>query len=156
MPSVARRLVVRQSRHGAWYKRVYMWFLVIRGSRDVWIWWFRRWQAHCHCCLTWIFSVKWNIRDLSPTAGAHESVTICIPTPSKNGEFEALQSSLSFNVKVRSFWNVQEHSLILARLISWPGLLLFKLACTPSCTRLSLKWQFFRSVWTRFLSLWLA
>ena len=39
MPSVAWRLVVRQSWHGAWYKRVYMWFLIIRGSRDVWIWW---------------------------------------------------------------------------------------------------------------------
>ena len=39
MPSVARRLVVRQSWHGAWYKRVYMLFLIIRGSRDVWIWW---------------------------------------------------------------------------------------------------------------------
>ena len=39
MPSVARRLVVRQSWHGAWYKRVYMWFLIIRRSRDVWIWW---------------------------------------------------------------------------------------------------------------------
>ena len=39
MPSVARRLVVRQSWQGAWYKRVYMWFLIIRSSRDVWIWW---------------------------------------------------------------------------------------------------------------------
>ena len=42
MPSVAGRLVVRQSWHGAWYKRVYMWFLIIRGSRDVWIWWFQK------------------------------------------------------------------------------------------------------------------
>ena len=123
MPSVARRLVVRQSWHGAWYKRVYMWFLIIRGSRDVWIWWSQptlplsvwcapqdclsssfcvwflyldtewfavdivlvccwwlvkgvarppmlcvaenhRLQAHRHCCLTWIFCVKWNMRDV--------------------------------------------------------------------------------------------
>ena len=39
MPSVSRRLVVTQSWHGAWYKRVYMWFLISLGSRDVWIWW---------------------------------------------------------------------------------------------------------------------
>ena len=39
MPSVAWRLVVRQSWHGAWYKRVYMWFLIIHGGQDVWIWW---------------------------------------------------------------------------------------------------------------------
>ena len=39
MASVARRLVVRQSWHGAWYKRVYMRFLILRGSRDVWILW---------------------------------------------------------------------------------------------------------------------
>ena len=39
MPSVARRLVVGQSWYGTWHKRVYMWFLTIRGSRDVWIWW---------------------------------------------------------------------------------------------------------------------
>ena len=143
MPSVARRLVVRpgwQNWRGAWYKRVYMWFLIIRGSRDVWIWWsqpshyqfdalhkivflqlfaldsctkilsgllwascwcivggwwrgwlghpcgvlrritdyrltataaqitgspplLRRLQAHRSCCLTWIFCVKWNMKE---------------------------------------------------------------------------------------------
>ena len=64
MPSVATRLVVRQSWHGAWYKRVYMWCLIIRGSRDVWIWWFCASSSFADYRLTatavWLGYVVWN------------------------------------------------------------------------------------------------
>ena len=39
MQSVARGLVVRHSWDGTGYKWVYMRFLIICGSWDVWIWW---------------------------------------------------------------------------------------------------------------------
>ena len=54
----------------AWYMRVYVLFLIIRSSRDARV----RFQAHHHCCLTWIFCVKWNMRDVELptfTGGTH-------------------------------------------------------------------------------------
>ena len=50
-----------------------------------------RLQAHRHCCLTWIFCVKWNMRDLSMHVGGRlVGVRFCLTVRS----FEDAQRKL--------------------------------------------------------------
>ena len=37
-----------------------------------------RLQAHRHCCLTWIFCVKWNMRDFSEKITLKIAISICL------------------------------------------------------------------------------